>query len=184
MSRAEAAALKAFITRQVERYRPSYGRKEVIQPRQCVFIGSTNEARYLKDKTGGRRFWPVKVGTLDVAALKRDRDQLFAETVKLYRDGCPWWPAVGFEHEHIKPMQEARYQGDSWKIHQRVARQPRECAHQGSRRRAPWHIMTSRLGRADQNRIADCLERLGWKQGPTIAGGYKPWIPSDDGDDR
>jgi hypothetical protein len=59
-SKTETEALKAFITRREERYRPPYGKHDVIEKRQCLFVGTTNEDTYIKDATGGRRFWPVK----------------------------------------------------------------------------------------------------------------------------
>jgi predicted P-loop ATPase len=163
LDKAEAAALKAFITRTEERYRPSYGRKEVIEPRQCVFIGTTNKAAYLRDETGGRRFWPVKVGEIDTNALARDRDQLLAEAVHLYQKGERWWPDAAFEATHIQPAQDARYEADAWEqaigdwIHTVSKTTILQVA------RDALHIETPKLGTSDQRRIAAVMERLGWE---------------------
>ncbi len=181
LDKAEAAALKAFITRTHERYRPSYGRSEVIEPRQCAFIGTTNKATYLRDETGGRRFWPVKVGTIDTDKLKADRDQLFAEAVELYRFGAQWWPDGDFEVQHIAPEQNARYESDAWEdaVGQFLAKADNlvegkkttilEVARNG------LFIDTPKLGTADQRRIAAALERLGWIRSTRGDNGERFW---------
>lgn len=82
MRRADNQALKAFISRSVDRCRMAYARNTVDYPRQCVFVGTINptEAGYLSDETGNRRYWPVYCAKIDMDALARDRDQIFAET--------------------------------------------------------------------------------------------------------
>lgn len=71
--------VKSMLSRQVDKARLAYGRMTTEQPRQCVFFGTTNDGQYLRDMTGNRRFWPVAVKRFDLAALRRDRDQLWAE---------------------------------------------------------------------------------------------------------
>jgi predicted P-loop ATPase len=164
MGKAETTLLKAFITREVERYRPSFGRKEVIEPRQCIFIGTTNRATYLRDETGGRRFWPIKAGKIDVKALIRDRDQLFAEATHGYRKDVPWWPDKDFEREHIAPQQAARYEADVWEDNIAEYLKTNTKVTIGQVAKEALHIETPRIGRAEQNRIIAAMERLGWKR--------------------
>jgi predicted P-loop ATPase len=179
LSKAEASALKAFLTRTTERYRPSYGRREVIQPRQCVFIGTTNQHAYLRDETGGRRFWPVKVGDIDTDALAVDRDQLFAEAVRIYRGGIQWWPDRDFEREHIVPQQASRFDADVWAETIRPYLDDRSSVLIGEIARQPLGITTNRIGRADQNRIAQILESFGWHRLSKDRHGNVPWGPAE-----
>jgi predicted P-loop ATPase len=189
MDRAETALLKAFISRQEERYRPSFGRKEVVEPRQCLFIGTTNRDTYLRDETGGRRFWPVRTDIINVEALAHDRDLLFAEAVARYQEGARWWPDADFEREHIIPEQAARYEADVWEenIEAFLRGDPVKCE-PGPRRvtighvaRDALHLETPKIGTADQRRIAAALERLHWRRendGKTDSRGKRWWIPA------
>jgi putative DNA primase/helicase len=81
---------KAYLTRTFDVYRPPYGRRSVSVPRQCVFIGSTNEGAYLRDRTGNRRYWPVRCGVIDIEILELDRDQLWAEAYAAFVAGEAW----------------------------------------------------------------------------------------------
>ncbi|KAB2897333.1 MAG: hypothetical protein F9K40_13050, partial [Kofleriaceae bacterium] len=88
MRRGDIAALKGLLSRQIDEARMAYGKLPTRAPRQCVIIGSTNDAAYLKDPTGARRFWPIKVGVFDLARLRRDRDQLWAEAAHVEASGA------------------------------------------------------------------------------------------------
>lgn len=90
--RSAVESAKAFFSRQVERFRPAYGRNEIEYPRRNVFVGTTNSDNYLRDNTGNRRFWPIAVeGHTDVEAILRDRNQLWAEAYARYMADEQWW---------------------------------------------------------------------------------------------
>ena len=86
MRKGDIDSLKSMLSRQVDEARLAYGRVKTEVPRSCVIIGTTNSKKYLKDPTGNRRFWPTSVGVFDLATLKADRDQLWAEAAVRERD--------------------------------------------------------------------------------------------------
>jgi putative DNA primase/helicase len=73
-----------------------------------------NADSYLKDDTGRRRFWPIRCGTIDVAAIERDRDQLWAEAVALFNEGVPWWLTNGKDNNRARDEQADRFVTDPW----------------------------------------------------------------------
>lgn len=92
MKKADIESVKSFISRTDDEYRPSYGRTVESHPRRCIIVGSTNsESGFLRDITGNRRFWPVKVsgnsGKKSWQLTQDDVDQIWSEAVKFYKAG-------------------------------------------------------------------------------------------------
>jgi virulence-associated protein E len=103
MRKSEIEKVKAFASRGTDRARMAYDRTVTEARRQCVIIGTTNSEQYLRDLTGNRRFWPVRVGWFDLEGLERDRDQLWAEAAAREASGASirlpeeLWPAATAE---------------------------------------------------------------------------------------
>jgi predicted P-loop ATPase len=189
ISRAEVSRIKAFLTRTTDRYRPPYERYIVTVPRQCVFAGSVNPETYLRDETGNRRFWPVRCGSIDLDALARDRDQLWAEAVTRYREGAIWWLDEPELVISAKAEQDQRYHADAWdaRIDRWLVYERRRVNH-GYGNYDDWRdeeverpspltdttvgeILEGALGieparwtRADQMRVTSYLKSRGWER--------------------
>jgi predicted P-loop ATPase len=110
---ADVGRTKRYMSTPTDCYRPVWARRVARFPRHCVFIGTVNESQYLRDATGNRRSWPVAIGVIDIDALIRDRDQLWAEAVHHYRNGAIWWPQRDDE-ALLENEQEDRFRADVW----------------------------------------------------------------------
>jgi putative DNA primase/helicase len=197
IGRAEVSRIKAFVTRTTDRFRPPYGRHTVEVPRQCVFA---NPDTYLRDETGNRRFWPLRCGTIDIAALAKDRDQLWAEAVTLYKHGAIWWiddPALLAE---AREEQDRRYQPDAWdaKIDRWLTHE-RSRVNTGFAGHDDWReveveratpltdvsvgevleqalgIEPARWSKGDQMRVGTFLTRHAWERYQRREGLSRPW---------
>ena len=96
LRRADMESLKAMLTTPTDEARLSYERDSKAYPRTCIFGGTTNEVgqSYIADFTGARRFWPTvcaEVRPVNLALLRQDVDQLWAEAVAAYEEGEDWW---------------------------------------------------------------------------------------------
>lgn len=100
--------LKAFLSRTTDRTRLSYGKRAADYPRWWIPIGTTNDSHYLRDPTGNRRFWPVRIG---VFSMDFDPEQLWAEAVACrdepIRMPKEMWASAG-------EQQEQRVETDPW----------------------------------------------------------------------
>jgi len=159
------AKIKAFLARRADRFRPPYGERTVELPRQCVFAGTTNQTgNYLRDETGGRRFWPVPIGHIDIEGLQLVRDQLWAETTVRYRNGETWWIDAPILESEAKLRADDRYEGDAWG--ELIADHCRalEAVTVMEIFRDVLDIKQDRWDRSAQMRIVRCLKVMGWER--------------------
>lgn len=117
MRKTETDAMKQFLSKSEDRYRVAYGRRVENFPRQCIFIGTTNEDQFLRDATGNRRFWvvdtPGKASRSVFDLTDEDVRQLWGEAIYYYKAGEPLYLSqelervardtqVEYEEEHPK----------------------------------------------------------------------------------
>src|SRR5581483_3315040 len=179
--RKEVEAIKAFVSRRVDTFRPPYGRRNVQAPRHCVLIGTTNAMEWLRDETGARRFWPIRCGDIDIDLLKLHRDQLWAEALALFRlgpdDGGAWWLTDDALIEEAREQQEQRYVSDPWEPLVREYIAGKEWTTGEQVLLECLSVGKADLKTGDLMRVAGMLRRAGWskRKGQTPAG-KRGWI--------
>ena len=155
--------LKAMLSRQKDRARLAYRRLEDDYPRHFVIVGTTNDRSYLIDHTGNRRFWPVGVKRFDLAGLRRDRDQLWAEAAAMEQRGesirlpAELWPAAAGE-------QAEREVDDPWcdVIEHEVGTGPGKVLPA-----SVWELLEvpkERRSQAYNKRLGDVMRHLGFER--------------------
>jgi len=113
LSRREAETVKSFLSKREDRIRPPYGKHTLDLPRRCVLAATTNEAAYMRDASGNRRYWPVEVTETDPAKMMTHRDQLWAEARYRYLLGERWW-LTGTTLEDAQVAQSKRQEVSPW----------------------------------------------------------------------
>lgn len=113
LHRRDAETIKRFVTRRDEKWVPKYREFTTTYPRRLVLIGTTNRQDLLADETGNRRWAPIHVTRVDVEAIAKDRDQLWAEAASIHRlAGVCWTGAelmakdVHDDYRRVDPWQD------------------------------------------------------------------------------
>ena len=182
----QAATVKAFLSSPRDRLRPPYGRNAVLLPRQCVYVGTTNEEEFIADPTGSRRFWPIRTSSIDHQAILRDRDHLWAEAKTRYERGERWW-LTDEEEEQLVVLSEPHREVDSWEDHIiRWAQQMDEPFTMAEILFGALGIPASETNKSKERRVGTILRRLGFGKRQISIGGFKsrywhrPTVPESD----
>ncbi|NWE38608.1 conjugal transfer protein TraC [Pseudomonas yamanorum] len=179
-NKAESTKAKQFFSASTDTYRESYGRRTNDVPRQCVFVGTTNQEEYLKDATGNRRYWPVFCNKVDLEQLREIRDQLWAEALFCFEAGDIWWVTKD-ETRMFTEAQDERFVVDEWEgpiLTWLEESQIGETATGNEILSQALKLDFGHWGKPEQMRVGAIMHRLGWrkKRMPALAkSGVRPW---------
>jgi len=169
LSRSEVTQAKGFITKRTPRFRASYDRRSGNYLRQCVFGGTTNARQYLKDDSGARRFWPILIPrAVNLAALRKERDQLWAESTHRYQAGEEWHFKDPALIKAAAEVAEERRQQDPWEEPvRRWLTNPNRVRTGVTTHQCLVDCLgfeTNRLDRREEIRIGSVLRVLNWER--------------------
>lgn len=186
----EAEAIKAWITRTHEEWIPKYMEFATKFPRRLVFIGTTNSDEFLADETGERRWLPVRVGSVDVEAIVRDRDQLWAEAIEIFkREGLHWHEAMSLavhHHDEFKVIDPWTEPVREWLLADEM--DGSEGVPRGMRPFKLEAVLVGALGldakrwsSREGRRVGSILRRLGFdkRRATPAEGGKHVWVPTE-----
>lgn len=167
LTKAEVKDVKQFLSRLVDKYRVPYARHPILVPRRTVFVGTVNPeyGGYLRDPTGARRFWPFEATTIDLPAILRDRDALWAEAVMAYRGGESWYLDDEDSIALAKEEQALRRERHPWEdviegwARREVIRQATCAQVLGEALKIPADKLIPKHARE----VGACMRALGWK---------------------
>ena len=167
--------IKGIISNTEDFFRVPYGHDIQPFPRQCIFAGTTNQDQWNPDPTGGRRFWPIACGQIEIGYLADMREQLFAEAVSVYRATGDWYSVPD---ALARDEQDARRERDAWEeiILPYLDARPASDVTIAGVLRDCIGIEPGHWKQADQNRIARVLRANGWYRKQVKSAGKPIWV--------
>ena len=161
----QAGEIKAFLTRKKDLFRPPYGRTALNFPRRSIVVGSVNDAQFLVDPTGNRRYWvvPIVVDFIDLARLKQERDAIWSAAVAAYQKGESWW--LSNEEEKLSAENNRTFEiVDEWTSGISNYLEQREQVSITELLQTVFDYELGQIQRRDQMRVASILTTLGWQK--------------------
>jgi len=173
LDKSSVTRVRSFLSSRWDDFRAPYGRGMQRAPRRCFFVGTTNPPQfgYLVDEEGNRRMLPVecgKVGPIELDAISRDRENLWAEGRTMYQQGVKWWAATPAERRLCNAETEARMMMEVWLgkvslwLNDATRRKPGTTVTVREILSECLSVPLERHDRGNATRVGICLQRCGW----------------------